>query len=360
MIRMLASVNGPDEAVVAMECGADVIDLKDPSKGALGAVSPEVLATTIERVAGRKPVSAVAGDLPMDPGVVRAAVVERREADFVKIGLFPATRAERLAVIAGLSDLAARTPLIAVFFADGDYDVDLLDALGEAGFHGAMIDTMGKSGGGLLAHLPIAALRLFVARCRELKLVSGLAGSLEAPDVPRLAVLRPDYLGFRTALTSGRREDAIDPERVAALRLLIDREGRPLDPVLRDGPTDRIFVRDFALDMEIGAYGHERGRRQKVRFGIEADILRPAPDDGATDFGKLPGTMSDIYSYDLIMDAVRDLVARGHTDLVETLAEELAATVLSDVRVRRVIVKVEKLDLGPAAVGVEISRERAH
>ena len=66
--------------------------------------------------------------------------------------------------------------------------------------------------------------------------------------------------------------------------------------------------------------------------------------------------MADIYSYDLIMDAVRSLVASGHTDFVETLAEELAATVLGDRRVRAVTVKVEKLQLGPGAVGIEIRR----
>ena len=353
MIHMLASVTGPDEAAVALAGGADIIDLKDPSQGALGAVSPAVLAATIAAVAGQRPVSAVAGDLPMELGPVRAAVLARRAADFVKIGLFPADAGARRAVIAGLADIAATTRLIAVFFADGDPDFSLLDDLEAAGFHGAMIDTMGKAGGGLLKHLPAGALRNFVARCRALGLVSGLAGSLEAPDVPRLAVLGPDYLGFRRALTTGRREDAIDLGAVQAMRALIDTETRPAEPAAAPDAaveTDRIFVRDFTLEMEIGAYGFERGRQQTVRFSVEADVVR-AP--------IRPGEMADIYSYDLIMDAVRSLVASGHTDFVETLAEELAATVLGDRRVRAVTVKVEKLQLGPGAVGIEIRRQRA-
>ena len=351
MIHMLASVTGPDEAAVALAGGADIIDLKDPTKGALGAVSPEILAATITTVAGRRPVSAVAGDLPMAPEAVREAVAARRAAAFVKIGLFPATIDARRAVIAALADLASETRLIAVFFADGDPDFALLDDLKTAGFHGAMIDTLGKAGGGLLWHLSAGALGGFVARCRALGLVSGLAGSLEAPDVPRLAVLRPDYLGFRRALTAGRREDAIELGAVRAMRALIDAETRDvLDEVdFKTAETDRIFVRDFTLEMEIGAYGFERGRQQTVRFSVEADVVR-AP--------VRPGEMADIYSYDLIMDAVRSLVASGHTDFVETLAEELAATILGDRRVRAVAVKVEKLQLGPGAVGIEIRRKQ--
>ena len=348
MIKMLASVTGADEAEVALAGGADFIDLKDPGQGALGAVSPAVLAATIARVGGRRPVSAVAGDLPMELDLVRAAVAERAAADFVKVGLFPAPGEARHAVIAGLAEIASRTPLIAVFFADGEPEFSLLDDLKAAGFHGAMIDTMGKTGGGLLKHLPTSELGRFVARCRALGMISGLAGSLEAPDVPRLAVLRPDYLGFRRALTGGRREDAIDLASVLSIRALIDAEeaGRMQEA---GGETDRIFMRDFTLDMEIGAYGFERGGTQKVRFGVEADVVRSSPN---------PIGMADIYSYDLIMDAVRTLAARGHTDLVETLAEELADTVLADRRVRSVTVKVEKLELGPAAVGIEIRRSR--
>ncbi|KQT70097.1 hypothetical protein ASG54_13585 [Aureimonas sp. Leaf460] len=342
----LASVTGPEEAGIALEGGADIIDLKDPAKGALGAVTPDVLRATLDLVAGRRPVSAVAGDLPMEPGLVCAAVAERRAAAHVKIGLFPASAEARRAVVAALSDEAAKTSLIAVLFADGDPDLSLLADLKAAGFSGAMIDTMNKGAGGLLKHLPTHELARFVESCRAFGLMSGLAGSLEPPDVPRLAVLRPDYLGFRGALTTGPRSGPIDLAAVSAMRALIDTEaGRGID--IKSAPTDRIFVRDMVVEMEIGAYGFERGRRQSVRFTVEGDVVRAIRRDDA---------MASIYSYDIIMDAVRDLVARGHTDLVETLAEDLAETLLKDRRLRRVTVRVEKLDLGPGAVGIEVVR----
>ncbi|KQT47509.1 hypothetical protein ASG43_10465 [Aureimonas sp. Leaf454] len=346
---LLASVTGPDEAEIALAGGADIIDLKDPAKGALGAVAPDVLVATLARIAGRRPVSAVAGDLPMEPDAVCAAVALRRSADHVKIGLFPASAADRRAVVAALSQEAARTSLIAVFFADGDPDFSLLADLKAAGFSGAMIDTMNKGSGGLLKHLPTAEIAAFVESCRTFDLISGLAGSLEPPDVPRLAVLRPHYLGFRGALTTGGRAGPIDPLAVAAMRALIDAEqDRRVAP--DNAPTDRIFVRDMVVEMEIGAYGFERGQRQSVRFTVEGDVVRTASRDDR---------MVSVYSYDIIMDAVRRLVARGHTDLVETLAEDLAEMLLADPRLRRVLVRVEKLQLGPAAVGIEIRRPDA-
>ncbi|MBP0614661.1 (5-formylfuran-3-yl)methyl phosphate synthase [Jiella mangrovi] len=366
MTKLLASVTGPGEAEAALAGGADIIDLKDPAQGALGAVAPAVLAATIEQVAGRRPVSAVAGDLPMVPDVVVRAVRERREADFVKIGFFPARREERLAVISALGEIARDIRLVAVFFADGDPDLTLLPDLAQAGFHGAMIDTIGKRQGagaasGLLSALTFAMVARFVRSAREHGLMTGLAGSLEAPDVPRLLVLEPDYLGFRGALTCGARSDSIDENKVRRMSDLIaggrtvlaaDDPGasakRAFEP-MDEARLDRIFVRDLVLDMEIGAYGHERGRRQKVRFSVDAriDRITAQADD-----------ISEVYSYDLITDAIRALVEAGHTDLVETLALDLARTLLRDERVFEVTVKIEKLELGPGAVGIEICRRR--
>jgi dihydroneopterin aldolase len=69
--------------------------------------------------------------------------------------------------------------------------------------------------------------------------------------------------------------------------------------------------------------------------------------------------MRGIFSYDLVLDAIRILLDRGHIDLIETLANELADRLLHHASVVRVTVRVEKLDIVTGAVGVEIRRERA-
>ncbi|SHJ11435.1 dihydroneopterin aldolase [Aureimonas altamirensis DSM 21988] len=342
--KFLASVRNRAEALTALDNGADIIDVKEPDAGALGAADTQSLADILAAVAGRKPVSAVAGTLSMAPESLASAVAARRHADFVKVGLSTPDAVQLGNALERLAAHAGATRLIAVLFADEGVDPGLLDRIAAAGFAGVMLDTARKDGRRLIDHAPLSTLSAFVDAARRLDLFCGLAGALEAPDVPRLLPLRADYLGFRGALTDGGRGDGISAARVAGIAALVHPQAGPVAP----GPVDRVFIRDFVHDMEIGAYGFERGRRQRVRFSIEAEVPRRAAGGGG---------MADIYSYDLMMDAVRAIVARGHIDLVETIAEELAATILADSRVTGVTVRVEKLDLGPAAAGIEIRRE---
>jgi dihydroneopterin aldolase len=73
---------------------------------------------------------------------------------------------------------------------------------------------------------------------------------------------------------------------------------------------------------------------------------------------KLNDDLSSVVCYEKIVTDVREIVERGHINLVETLAEEIAGSCLADRRVRSVRVRVEKLDVFPDAtsVGVEIER----
>jgi FolB domain-containing protein len=368
MTRMLASVNGPEEAEVALAGGADIIDLKDPARGALGAVATDVIRATVETVGGRRPVSAVAGDLPMRPDPVVSAVrdIAGTGVDYVKLGIFPG--GDAAGCIAALAELAAQVKLVAVLFADASPDLSLLPLLKRSGFAGAMIDTQRKASGRLLDHIGVCRLLGFVEDCRSIGLIAGLAGSLEPPDVPRLLVLAPDLLGFRGALCGpGGRTAAIDLGRVQAVRGLIPPEApasgaRDVDYRLlaarmyapaaagADGPVDLVFVEDLVLPVFIGAYARERDAPQNVRFAVTASVLRA---------GRPAEDMRDVFSYDLIIDGIRMLTGSGHVDLVETLAERIATMVLVHPRVTKVVVRVHKMDTGSGIVGVEIERTRA-
>ncbi len=375
MTRMLASVTGPGEAEIALGGGADIIDLKNPADGALapGAIRATVAMVRERRPAGTVAVSAAAGDLPTQPEFLAAAVEEITACgvDYVRLGLFPG--GDVAGCLRGLAGLAAGAKLIAVFFADSDRpgaapDPSLLKLLASSGFAGAMIDTREKQAGRLLDHLPISALHGFVTACHAAGLSAGLAGSLELPDIPRLLVLTPDLLGFRGALCgAGERMQTLDPSRVQAVRALIPPEpperdrhavdyrllaARAYTPAAADGdgPVDRVLVDDFVLPVRIGAYAHERAAPQRVRFAVDARVLRA---------GRAAEDMRDVFSYDLITDAIRLLVDAGHIGFVETLAEQIAAMVLAHPRVTGVTVRVQKLDTGTGIVGVEIERSRA-
>jgi dihydroneopterin aldolase len=103
------------------------------------------------------------------------------------------------------------------------------------------------------------------------------------------------------------------------------------------------------MPARVGAYAREQDKPQDVRFNVDVTAAR---------LGRPASDMRDVLSYDVLMDAIRIVVASGHIPLVETLAERIAATLLDYPRVTSVTVRVEKLDIGPGAVGVEITRER--
>ena len=353
MTRFLASIGAPAEIETALAGGADILDLKDPSTGALAALAIDAIGEMLEAVGGRRAVSAVTGDLPMEPELLRsrAAAVAATGVDMVKVGLWPDPRSRDC--IRALAETARATRLVGVIFADLGPDFSLVQAMGDAGFAGAMLDTAGKGMGRLTTHLGADQLARFVATCREHRLICGLAGGLEAPDVPRLLALGPDVLGFRGALCGGHgRSGQLDPKAVALIRGLIP----PAEAASAPGPAaagtpvvDRIFVRDYVLMLEIGAYSHERGHQQRVSFDIAADIRRTPSDRD---------DMRHIFSYDVLTDAVRTVAAEGPFQLVETLAERIAARLLAHVAIVRVTVRVEKRDLGPGGIGVEIVRQR--
>jgi FolB domain-containing protein len=366
MTRMLASVANAAEAGVAAQLGADVIDLKDARLGALGAVPLDAARQVIAAVAGQTETSAALGDPPYDEEALLAGAqaLATMGVDYVKLAV-DAPTLHRLGD--SLGRLARNVALIGMMFADEKPDFGLLAKLGDLGFKGAMLDTRDKTRGRLITHLEVVQLNQFCSQCRALNLISGLAGSLEAPDVPRLLLVRPDVLGFRGALCHAHdRRGPIDPPAVALIRDLIPRE-KP-DPNASpkidwrllargiiggrddEGELDRVFVRDFVVSAGIGAYDFERSIRQRVVFEVEALVRRASAhaDD-----------MRSIFSYDVILDAIRLAVGRGHVDFVETLAEEVAALLLKHARVRTVRVNIRKLDVIEGEVGIEIRRERA-
>ncbi|MBV1707876.1 MAG: dihydroneopterin aldolase [Hyphomicrobiales bacterium] len=365
MTLMLASVVDTAEAMMALHGGADVIDAKDPGAGALGALPPPTVAAIVAALGGKVTTSAVAGDLPMEPALVSSAVaaLQATGVDIVKIGLFPDPRLPDC--IMALRPAASRGRLVAVLFADLAPDVTLLAKLAEAGFYGAMLDTAHKNSGRLLNHMEWAQLAGFVAACRAHGLVCGLAGGLEAPDIPRLLALEPDYLGFRGALCAHHSRTAtLDKSALELVRSLIPPRTLPADlseatmnilaqrsPQHGEGqePTDTIFVENLVLPVRIGAYSFEEERPQDVRFSVRVGVARRQ--QGGDD-------MRGIFSYDLVIDAIRLIVASGHIAMVETLAEAIAQAVLAHADVHHVIVRVEKLDVIKGLVGVEIERRR--
>ncbi|MEO6300902.1 MAG: dihydroneopterin aldolase, partial [Paracoccaceae bacterium] len=116
-------------------------------------------------------------------------------------------------------------------------------------------------------------------------------------------------------------------------------------------PRDRISLRDHVVEVEIGAFQKERGHTQRVMFNVVVEVrpvLQPLDDD-----------VDRILSYDRITEAITAELAAQRLNLLETLAERVAERILAEPQAMRAFVRIEKLDIGPYKLGVEIVRSRA-
>jgi (5-formylfuran-3-yl)methyl phosphate synthase len=228
MTQFLASVRDSFEAEIALGVSTDIIDLKEPSRGALGAVDGETIEMIVRSIAGRASVSATIGDLPMHPETIRDAVLETaaRGVDYVKVGLFP--EGDPQGCLEMLPTEARGVRLIVVLFADRLPDFDAVAAAARIVACGVMLDTADKRSGSLLDHLGMDALDRFVTAAKANGLSVGLAGSLKREHVPELLPLKPDLLGFRGALCRGAARGAsLDPAACRLIRRLIPKTQLP-------------------------------------------------------------------------------------------------------------------------------------
>lgn len=120
-----------------------------------------------------------------------------------------------------------------------------------------------------------------------------------------------------------------------------------------------VFIRDLVLNASIGVYPSEHDAPQRIRINLDLAVI----DEGASPMSQAAIGRDDlarVVDYEAIANVARSIVGSGHVQLVETLAERIAASIVTDVRVVSVRVRVEKLDVFPDAgsAGVEIERRQ--
>jgi dihydroneopterin aldolase len=110
-----------------------------------------------------------------------------------------------------------------------------------------------------------------------------------------------------------------------------------------------VLIRDLELLARIGVHGHEQGKPQPVRINVAL----------AAEMGSGGDRLENAVDYEAVAEKIRALVAAGHINLAETLAERIAAACFEDRRVKHARVRVEKLHAlpGAEAAGVEIERD---
>lgn len=222
----LASVRDCREALSAAALGADILDLKEPRRGALGAVARDEQHAVLAALGAHRPaVSATVGDLPLEAASLAAAIrATAAGVDIVKFGVF-ARGAEAAAGLRALGRALRddAIALVAVLPADKLRGIgEILDlarcAIAECNVAGVMLDTAAKSRGSLPELLAQRELARFVAAAHAAGRFAGLAGSLRAEHIEPLAATGADLLGFRGALCAGDRNAALAPAAFRAVR----------------------------------------------------------------------------------------------------------------------------------------------
>ncbi len=127
--------------------------------------------------------------------------------------------------------------------------------------------------------------------------------------------------------------------------------GHPDDRSATDITRNRISLRDHVVRVEIGAFQQERNQTQRLRFNLVVDLPPECekPDDD----------VDRILSYDVLTDAISQELSAERLNLLETLAERIARRILQEPQAQQVILRIEKLDRGSGALGVEILRQKA-
>lgn len=217
---LLVSVRSAEEAAAALAGGADLIDVKEPAHGPLGAAATAVTRAVITAVAGRRPVSAALGEwCEWDGRRVPAGL------RYVKWGLAGvAGDADRVVTQMRMTDMPAESVLVA--YADdrraGSPDPEwLAERAATLRFGAFLIDTAVKDGSALLDWVTPQTLGRIRTRLADCGVPFALAGALDEAAVRHLAPLRPTWFAVRGAACVGGRGGTVCARRVRRLKAVI-------------------------------------------------------------------------------------------------------------------------------------------
>ena len=233
-MRLLVSVRSAEEVAPAIEGGADIIDAKEPARGALGRVSVKTLRAILSRVPPECCFSVALGDVgsieAVDSALAGWSHFEHGSPIYLKLGFAGVTSSATIArLIRHTVRVASRHPIlhvIPVAYADAHRAGTvaphvLLELAAESQASGLLVDTYIKDGRGLLSWLEPAALAQWTEAVHRAGLLAAVAGALRPDDLYLLRGVGADVVGVRGAACEGGREGQVSADRVRSLRLAL-------------------------------------------------------------------------------------------------------------------------------------------
>jgi hypothetical protein len=234
-MRLLVSPMNMEEAHAALAGGADILDVKNPKEGSLGANFPWVIRSVADLARGKVPVSATIGDMEFKPGTASLAALGAASsgADYVKAGLLgvkTCDQAEEMlkAIVRAVKDLDPKKKVVASGYSDylrvGSISPMLLPAAAsEAGADVVMVDTAIKDGKPTFDFMGEKDLADFIELGHSNDLEVALAGSIGFPHLGTLLRLQPDIIGVRGIVCGGDRRSAVKEELVVKVKSALER-----------------------------------------------------------------------------------------------------------------------------------------
>jgi len=234
-MKLLVSPRDVDEARVVIRGNADIVDVKNPKEGSLGANFPWVIRAIKELIVEEQrgngmELSAAIGDFDYKPGTASLAAfgAATAGADYIKIGLLKIkTREEAVdlltAVVKAVKGVDPRKKVVSAFYSDYERlnsisPFEITEIAKEVDIDVAMVDTGIKDGRSTLEFLTKDELEIFIYESRSLGLDTALAGALTFEDLTTIKSINPDILGVRGMVCGGDRESKVKAELVSALR----------------------------------------------------------------------------------------------------------------------------------------------
>jgi uncharacterized protein (UPF0264 family) len=229
-MRLLVSPMNIEEARAALQGGADILDVKNPKEGSLGANFPWAIRAVVELANGKVPVSATIGDLEFKPGTASLAALGAAVAgaEFVKAGLLGVKtldQAEEMlqGIVRAVKDFDSRKRVVAAGYSDyaraGSISPKLLPAAAAAaGADLVMVDTAVKDGRATFDFMNEQDLKDFISIGHDFGLEVALAGSIDFLHLELLKRLDPDIIGVRGIVCGGDRRSAIRADLVEKLK----------------------------------------------------------------------------------------------------------------------------------------------
>ena len=221
---LLISVRDLVEAKIACEADADLIDVKEPDRGSLGAADPQTLRAIAEDLAGRIPLSAALGEL-VDAD--RQAAQLPAAYQFAKFGLAGAAKIDwQTALKRGFAQLPPHVRPVAVIYADwktcaAPSPDEVCACARELGVAAVLIDTFNKDGSTLFDHFTFNQIGELISLAAQADLICVLAGGLSIDLVPAAASFHPDYIAVRGAACDGDRQGNISLDAIRRIKRII-------------------------------------------------------------------------------------------------------------------------------------------